>query len=84
MIIQPNEKMAVFYTYCNKTEKEWKECTLRYRLNDNQQWISIADKAYPFEFDVTLPKTNDAVSFEISAVKKDGTVMSFPVKTINQ
>jgi hypothetical protein len=83
MIIQPNEKMAVFYAYCNKTEKDWKQCTLRYKLNDAQQWITITDTTYPFEFDVTLPKTNDTVLFEITAVKNDGQTITYPSKKIN-
>lgn len=83
MIIQPNEQLAVFYLYCNKTEKEWKQCSLRYRLNDNQQWTTITDSAYPFEFDLTLGRTDDVVSFEITAVKQDGSTISFPVQTIN-
>jgi hypothetical protein len=83
MIIQPNEKMAVFYAYCNKTEKDWKQCTLRYKLNDAQQWATITDTAYPFEFDVTLPKTNDTVLFEITAVKNDGQTITYPSKKIN-
>jgi lysophospholipase L1-like esterase len=83
MIIQPNARLAVFYLYCNKTEKEWKQCRLRYRLNDNPQWTTISDSSYPFEFDVTLPNTGDVVSFEITAVQQDGSTISFPVKTIN-
>lgn len=83
MIIQPNEKMAVFYAYCNKTEKEWKECSLRYRINSNQQWTTVDDIAYPFEFDLILPKPDDIVSFEITAVRNDGSRVSFPVQTIN-
>jgi lysophospholipase L1-like esterase len=84
MIIQPNKVMAVFYAYCNKTEKDWKQCSLRYRLNDNQQWTTMTDTAYPFEFDITLPGTGDAVTFEITAIKNDGTTVSFPTKTINK
>ena len=84
MIIQPNATMAIFYAYCNKTEKDWKQCSLRYRLNDNQQWTTITDTAYPFEFDITLPGTGDAVTFEITAIKNDGATVSFPLKTINK
>jgi hypothetical protein len=83
MIIQPNEAMAVFYTYCNKTEKDWKQCSLRYRLNNSQQWTTVTDTAYPFEFDLTLPATNAVVSFEITAVKNDGNSISFPIQTMN-
>lgn len=84
MIIQPDQSMAVFYAYSNKTEKEWKECQLRYRLNNSQTWTAIEDKAYPFEFDFTLPATGDAVSFEIIATKQDGSKVNFPVKTMNK
>ncbi|MEO6731388.1 MAG: hypothetical protein ABIN01_09230 [Ferruginibacter sp.] len=83
MIIQPNETMAVFYAYCNKTGKDWKECQLRYRLNNSEAWTTVVDTAYPFEFDIALPKTNDKVLFEMTAVKLDGSKISFPVKTIN-
>jgi hypothetical protein len=83
MIIQPNEKTAVFYAYCNQTEKEWKQCMLRYKLNDAQQWTTVTDTSYPFEFDITLPKTNDIVSFEISAIKNDGSIVTYPFKKIN-
>jgi lysophospholipase L1-like esterase len=83
MIIQPNEQLAVCYIYCNKTEKEWKQCTLRYRLNNEQQWTTITDSSYPFEFDITLGHTNDVVTYEITAVKPDGSTIRFPVQTIN-
>lgn len=83
MIIQPNEKLAKFYAYCNKTEKDWQQCTLRYRLNDQQQWTVVQDTTYPFEFDIVLPATDVKVSFEINAVKKDGSMISFPAQVIN-
>jgi len=83
MIIQPDETMAVFYAYANKTEKDWKECSFSYRLNSDKSWTTVTDAAYPFEFDLTLPKTNDTVSFKITAVKLDGSAVSFPEKTIN-
>lgn len=83
MIIQPNAQLAVCYVYCSKTEKEWKQCSIRYRVNNDQQWTSITDTAYPFEFDVTLGRPNDAITFEITAVKQDGSTISFPVQTIN-
>ena len=83
MVIQPDETTAVFYAYANKTEKDWKECKLSYKLNNSETWTTITDTAYPFEFDMTLPKTNDTVSFSITAVKLDGSTISFPVKTIN-
>ncbi|HEY4287826.1 MAG TPA: SGNH/GDSL hydrolase family protein [Puia sp.] len=84
MIIQPNATMAVFYAYCNKTEKDWKECSLRYRLNNRGEWRTVRDLAYPFEFDITLPGAEDVVSFEITAVRNDGSTISFPLKTMNQ
>jgi lysophospholipase L1-like esterase len=83
MIIQPNEKLAVFYVYCNKTEKDWKQCSLRYRLNESTPWTTIRDTAYPFEFEIMLPKTDDAVSFEITAIKQDGSTVHFPLQMIN-
>lgn len=84
MIIQPNDTLAVFYAYCNKTEKDWKQCSLRYRLNGSREWTTITDTAYPFEFDITLPGAGNAVTFEITAIKQDGTTVSFPIKTINK
>lgn len=83
MIIQPNEQLAVCYVYCNKTEKEWKKCSLRYHLNNDQQWTTVTDAAYPFEFDVALGHTNDVLTFEITADKQDGGIISFPVQVIN-
>jgi hypothetical protein len=84
MIIQPTENTAVWYVYCNRTEKEWKQCSFRYRLNGSGAWTTVTDTSYPFEFDLPLPATNDAVSFEISAVRHDGSAVHFPVKTINR
>lgn len=83
MIIQPDETNAVFYAYCDRTEKEWKQCSLRYRLNNTGPWKTIIDGAYPFEFDVALPSVNASVTFEIIAVKNDGSTVRFPVKMIN-
>ncbi|NCI50970.1 hypothetical protein GWC95_13635 [Sediminibacterium roseum] len=83
MIIQPTEKTAVFYIYSNQTEKEWKQCTLRYRLNDSPDWTTVTDSAYPFEFDVMLPRTNDVISFEVTAVKTDGSTVKYPSKKMN-
>lgn len=83
MIIQPTASMAVFYAYANKTEKEWKECRLRYRINNSDTWTTISDKSYPFEFDITLPNTGDKVSFQITAIRQDGNTVDFPVKTMN-
>jgi hypothetical protein len=83
MIIQPVESTAYFYAYANKTEKEWKECSLRYRLNNSETWTTVSDKAYPFEFDIALPEIGDAVLFEITAIKSDGSRVNFPVKIIN-
>ncbi len=83
MIIQPTQTNAVFYAYGNKTEKEWKECNLRYRLNNSETWTTISDKAYPFEFDIALPSTTDTVSFQITVIQQDGRTVSFPVKLIN-
>jgi hypothetical protein len=56
---------------------------LRYKLNDAQQWTTVTDTSYPFEIDITLPKTNDIVSFEISAIKNDGSIVTYPFKKIN-
>ena len=84
MIIQPTENTAVWYVYCDRTEKEWKQCSFRYRLNDSGAWTTVTDTSYPFEFDLPLPATDDAVSFEISAVRRDGSAVHFPVKTINR
>jgi hypothetical protein len=83
MIIQPDETMAVFYAYANKTEKDWKECRLSYRLNNSEAWTTVTDAAYPFEFDITLPKADDTISFRITAAKLNGNIASFPIKTIN-
>jgi lysophospholipase L1-like esterase len=83
MIIQPNGKMAVFYAYCNRTEKEWKQCSLHYRLNNSGPWKTVTDVAYPFEFEVALPSVDAAVSFEIIAVTNDGGMVHFPVKLVN-
>lgn len=83
MIIQPNQTMAVFYAYSNQTEKDWKQCQLRYRVNNSEPWTTFLDTAYPFEFDITLPNTIDTVSFELTALKQDGSTISFPIKTIN-
>ncbi|MEO5681764.1 MAG: hypothetical protein ABIQ88_03930 [Chitinophagaceae bacterium] len=83
MIIQPDNAMAVFYTFCNKTEKEWKECRLRYRLNQHETWTTLSDPSYPFEFEIAIPNISDTVSFEITAIKQDGTTARFPAKTIN-
>ncbi|MBE7168993.1 MAG: hypothetical protein INR73_00285 [Williamsia sp.] len=82
MIIQPDAATAVFYAYCNKTEKDWQACTLRYRLN-NSEWTTIPDKSYPFEFDLPLPSPDAVLSFEITAVKQDGSRVDFRVQTIN-
>jgi hypothetical protein len=83
MIIQPNETMAVFYIYSNQTEKDWKQSQLRYRLNNSDTWTTVPDMAYPFEFDIALPDTGDTITFEITAVKQDGSTISFPVKKLN-
>ncbi|MCG2613375.1 hypothetical protein LZZ85_03750 [Terrimonas sp. NA20] len=83
MIIQPTDRLAKFYAYCNKTEKEWTKCNLRYRLNDSKEWLTIEDNTYPFEFDLILPAVKDKISFEINAVRTDGSRISFPVQTIN-
>lgn len=83
MIIQPDAATAVFYAYCNKTEKDWQECSLRYRLHNSEQWVTIPDKSYPFEFDIPLPAPDAVLSFEITAVKHDGSRVEFRVQTIN-
>ncbi|MFT3822814.1 MAG: hypothetical protein QM731_02795 [Chitinophagaceae bacterium] len=83
MIIQSNASLAVFYAYCNKTEKDWKQCSLRYRVNNSEQWSTITDTAYPFEFDLTLAAPRDVIAFEITAVRQDGSQLNFPVQTIN-
>jgi hypothetical protein len=83
MIIQPNDTMAVFYAYCNKTEKDWEQCSLRYRINNSKEWTTVPDMAYPFEFDIKLPATNAVVAFEITAVSQDGRTITFPIQTIN-
>jgi lysophospholipase L1-like esterase len=83
MIIQPNKQLAVYYLYCNKTEKDWKQCTLRYRLNTDQQWTTVTDTSYPFEFDITLAHTNDIITYAITAVTPNGSTITFPVQTIN-
>ncbi|RYY18747.1 MAG: hypothetical protein EOO04_23345 [Chitinophagaceae bacterium] len=83
MIIQPNASLAKFYVYSDQTEKDWTSWTLRYRLNDNQQWVTVQDTTYPFEFDMTLPATNDKISFELTAMKKDNGQISFPRQLMN-
>ncbi|OQP40060.1 hypothetical protein A4H97_17755 [Niastella yeongjuensis] len=82
MIIQPNAQLAVCYVYCNKTEKDWKQCSLRYRVNNDSRWTTVTDTAYPFEFDWAL-HPGDVITFEVTAVKQDGSTISFPVQTIN-
>ncbi|MBS1664902.1 MAG: hypothetical protein JST68_27895 [Bacteroidetes bacterium] len=82
MIIQPNDTMAVFYAYCNKTEKEWKECSLRYSINGGE-WKTVRDAAYPFEFSIPLSSVGDVVAFDIVAVRNDGSRVSFPVRRVN-
>lgn len=84
MIIQPNDQLAKFYTYLNKTEKDWNSCSLRYRVNENSEWITVHDNRYPFEFDFIMANTNDRIIFEISATKTDGTQVTFASQTINQ
>lgn len=83
MVIQTNARTAVCYLYANKTEKDWKACTFRYRINGEQTWSSVTDENYPFEFDLPLNNVNDAVDFEIIATQHDGSELRFPVKTIN-
>lgn len=84
MIIQPEKQLAVFYTYLNKTEKDWKECSLRYRFSAGEAWTTLTDNNYPFEFDFTLPDPNTPVLFEIRAVKQDDRVIKFSEQIINQ
>ena len=83
MVIQPTAAIAVFYAYSNKTEKEWSECSLRYRINNSETWTTVSDKAYPFEFDLLLPEINDSLSVEFSATQQDGKRISYPVQLIN-
>ncbi len=83
MIIQPNQDSSVFYTYSDQTEKEWKQATLRYKLNDSATWTSVTDTAYPFEFDLALPRTNDVISFELTGTKLDGTLVNHPSQKMN-
>ena len=84
MILQPERQLAVFYTYLNKTEKDWKECSLRYRFSAGEAWTTLTDNNYPFEFDFTLPDPGTPVLFEIRAVKQDDHVIKFSEQIINQ
>lgn len=83
MIIQPNAKMAVCYVFSDQTEKQWKQSTLRYRLNNEEKWTSVLDTSYPFEWTVPLAATTDAVSFELSGTRQDGSSVHFPTRTLN-
>lgn len=84
MIIQPTKKVAVFYLYSNQTEKNWKQCSLRYRVNNEQSWVSKTDDSYPFEFDIDLEKVSDAVSFELTGIDHNGKAVSFPIQQLNK
>ncbi len=83
MIIQPNETKAVAYIYNNKTEKEWKQCSFRYRFNNETEWRTITDTSYPFEFSIPLPKVTDRIHFEIKATGINGGTIDFPVGVLN-
>lgn len=83
MIIQPSDNLAKFYAYCNKTEKDWTKCILKYKLNNQSEWLTIEDNSYPFEFDMILSDIKNTISFEISATKTDGSKINFPMQTIN-
>ncbi len=84
MIIQPTSKVAVFYLYSNQTEKNWKQCSLRYRINNDPNWISKTDSSYPFEFDVELSKISDAISFELTGTDLKGNTITFPLQQLNK
>ncbi|SDD78244.1 hypothetical protein [Niabella drilacis] len=84
MIIQPTNQVAVFYLYSNQTEKNWRQCRLRYRINNEQNWISKTDYSYPFEFDVELPRVSDVISFELTGTDQKGNAVTFPVQQINK
>lgn len=64
-------QFADAYFFTDKTEKDLKSVTLRYRLG-NGAWQTKTDGSYPFEFDVHLPDPEAKLEVEWKAVDIQG------------
>jgi len=74
MIIQTFPQFADFYFFSDRTEKDWQSAILHYKIG-NEEWKIKEDKSYPFEFDVHLENSYQAIEYYIEATNIKGEVL---------
>jgi hypothetical protein len=73
MLLSMGRSLTSAYVWLEATEKELKEARLTYK--DGDQWKTIVDSHYPFEFSLPVSEIEPAFEFYVDGVKPDGTVM---------
>lgn len=74
MVIQTFPQFANFYLFSDRTEKDWKSATLHYKVGE-EDWKTIEDKSYPFEFDVHLSNPYTPIRYHLEAVDIKGKML---------
>ncbi|MDF3076477.1 MAG: hypothetical protein K0S09_366 [Sphingobacteriaceae bacterium] len=59
------------YVYLREDDSKFSDVTMIYKLKDGKS-VQLNDKAYPFEFTVDLPETENAITIQLLATKKNG------------
>jgi hypothetical protein len=80
MIIDMGASLKEAYIYLQATEKEVKKATLRYKAKD--QWKSVSDSTYPFEFSVPIADTQKQFQYQVEAVNVKGNQKETSSKTM--
>jgi hypothetical protein len=70
MIIDMGASLKEAYIYLQATEKDVKKATLRYKAKD--QWKSVSDSTYPFEFSVPMADAQKQFQYQVEAINVKG------------
>ncbi|HMR18234.1 MAG TPA: hypothetical protein PKA53_02945, partial [Sphingobacterium sp.] len=71
MIINAFPQFSDAYIFIDKTAKELKQVNLTYRIG-SQEWKTIRDNIYPYEFDIHLADPKDKLEFKLMGIDSNG------------
>ncbi len=70
MILDMGPQMRRIYIYLQAADDKFKKVSLHYAADD--QWKTISDDAYPFEFSINLPPEVSQFKFKVEGISPSG------------
>ncbi len=71
MMINAFPQFSDAYIFIDKTAKELKQVNLTYRIG-SEEWETITDITYPYEFDIHLKNPKDKLEFKLTSFDLEG------------